>query len=125
MKAVWRGEVIAESDRTREAHGYVYFPRDSVRMDLLRKARKNSPFTIHLTYPVAEIDAGRKADWQTQQAKERAKKKKNGKIKVREDWAPAKHAIAPVLAQLAAGQNIVIGDGAAAHVIDLGDPLGY
>ncbi|HET9865540.1 MAG TPA: hypothetical protein VFP37_19040 [Steroidobacteraceae bacterium] len=94
-------------------------------LEMLRKARKNSPFTIHLTYPVAEIDAGRKADWQTQQAKERAKKKKNGKIKVREDWAPAKHAIAPVLAQLAAGQNIVVGDGAAAHVIDLGDPLGY
>ena len=40
MKAIWRGRVIAESDRVREAHGYRYFPRDSVRMDLLRKARK-------------------------------------------------------------------------------------
>ena len=40
MKAIWRGKVIAESGRIREAHGYRYFPRDSVRMDLLRKARK-------------------------------------------------------------------------------------
>ena len=113
--------------RSLELQGHSVAAADNgrVALEMLRKARKNSPFTIHLTYPVAEIDAGRKADWQMQQAKERAKKKKNGKIKVREDWAPAKHAIAPVLAQLAAGQNIVIGDGAAAHVIDLGDPLGY
>jgi len=40
MKAVWRGRVIAQSDRTLEVHGYRYFPRDSVRIDLLRKARK-------------------------------------------------------------------------------------
>ena len=40
MKAVWSGQVIAESDRTREAHGYIYFPRDTVRMEMLRKARK-------------------------------------------------------------------------------------
>jgi uncharacterized protein (DUF427 family) len=40
MKAVWRGQVIAESDRTVEVHGYRYFPRDSVRMDLLRQTPK-------------------------------------------------------------------------------------
>ena len=38
MKAIWRGQVIAESDRTIEVDGYRYFPRDSVRMDLLRRA---------------------------------------------------------------------------------------
>jgi uncharacterized protein (DUF427 family) len=41
MKAIWHGQVIAESDRTHEAHGYRYFPRDAVRMDLLRLAPKN------------------------------------------------------------------------------------
>ena len=41
MKAIWHGQVIAESDRTREVHGYQYFPRDAVRMDLLRLAPKN------------------------------------------------------------------------------------
>jgi uncharacterized protein (DUF427 family) len=40
MKAIWRGKVIAESDRTLEVDGYLYFPRESVRMDLLRLVPK-------------------------------------------------------------------------------------
>jgi uncharacterized protein (DUF427 family) len=40
MKAIWRGRVIAESDRTLEVDGYTYFPRESVRMELLRAAPK-------------------------------------------------------------------------------------
>jgi uncharacterized protein (DUF427 family) len=40
MKAIWRGRVIAESDRTLEVEGYQYFPREKVRMDLLRAAPK-------------------------------------------------------------------------------------
>ena len=38
MKAIWRGQVIAESERTLEVDGYVYFPRETVRMELLRRA---------------------------------------------------------------------------------------
>jgi uncharacterized protein (DUF427 family) len=40
MKAIWRGQVIAESDRTLEVGGYRYFPREAVRMDLLLVAPK-------------------------------------------------------------------------------------
>ena len=40
MKAIWHGQVIAESDRTLEVHGYRYFPRDAVRMDLLQVTPK-------------------------------------------------------------------------------------
>jgi len=40
MKAIWHGQVIAESDRTLEVDGYRYFPRDAVRMDLLKQAPK-------------------------------------------------------------------------------------
>ena len=40
MKAVWRGRVIATSDRTVEVGGYQYFPRETVRMDWLRSAPK-------------------------------------------------------------------------------------
>ncbi len=40
MKAIWRGQVIAESDRTIEVGGYQYFPREAVRMDVLRPAPK-------------------------------------------------------------------------------------
>jgi uncharacterized protein (DUF427 family) len=40
MKAIWRGQVIAESNRTLEVGGYRYFPRETVRMDLLLVAPK-------------------------------------------------------------------------------------
>jgi uncharacterized protein (DUF427 family) len=40
MRATWKGVSIAESDKTIEVHGYVYFPRDCVRMELLKKAEK-------------------------------------------------------------------------------------
>jgi len=36
MKATLHGQVIAESDSIREAKGYKYFPRDAVKMDLLK-----------------------------------------------------------------------------------------
>jgi uncharacterized protein (DUF427 family) len=38
MEAIWCGQVIADSDRTLEVAGYRYFPRETVRMDLLRAA---------------------------------------------------------------------------------------
>ncbi len=40
MKALWRGQVIAGSDRTLEVDGYRYFPRETVRMDWLRPTHK-------------------------------------------------------------------------------------
>jgi uncharacterized protein (DUF427 family) len=43
MQAIWRGEVIADSEHTLEVGGYRYFPRDTVRMDLL----KASPLTAN------------------------------------------------------------------------------
>ena len=42
MKAIWNGALVADSDRIVEVHGYPYFPRDSVRMDLLRLAPKDA-----------------------------------------------------------------------------------
>ncbi|TXL72937.1 DUF427 domain-containing protein [Vineibacter terrae] len=40
MKAIWHGQVIADSDRTLEVGGYRYFPRETVRMDLLHLTPK-------------------------------------------------------------------------------------
>ncbi len=40
MKATWRGQMIAQSDRTLDVGGYRYFPRDAVRMKLLTAAPK-------------------------------------------------------------------------------------
>ena len=40
--ATWQGKTIAESDRTLEVGGYMYFPRDTVRMDLLKSTPKTA-----------------------------------------------------------------------------------
>jgi uncharacterized protein (DUF427 family) len=40
--ATWHGKVIASSDSTLEVGGYRYFPRDTVRMDLLKAAPKTA-----------------------------------------------------------------------------------
>jgi uncharacterized protein (DUF427 family) len=40
MKAVWHGQVVAESDHVLKVGGYTYFPRAAVRMDLLHAAPK-------------------------------------------------------------------------------------
>ena len=42
MKATWHGKTLAESDATLEVGGYRYFPRESVRMDLLQVAPKTA-----------------------------------------------------------------------------------
>jgi hypothetical protein len=92
-------------------------------IEMLFAARKKAPFTVHLTYPVTEIDAARKADWQKEQAKEKARKAKV----VRPNWSPKKHGLEAFFAGLkpAKGQSIKIVDEKAPHVIDLLDPIGF
>ena len=68
MKAVWRGKTVAKSDRTLEVGGYRYFPRDAVRMDLLRVASKTAgdlecPHGVQF-YDVVEGDVcSKRAAW--------------------------------------------------------------
>ena len=40
--ATWQGKVLAKSDNTLEVGGYRYFPRDTVRMDLLKVTPKTA-----------------------------------------------------------------------------------
>src|SRR5258707_14356088 len=40
--ATWQGKVIASSERTLEVGGYRYFPRETVRMDLLKVTPKTA-----------------------------------------------------------------------------------
>lgn len=55
MKAVWQGKVIAESDRTLEVDGYHYFPREAVRMDLLKQAPRTGS-DLHCPHGVQFYD---------------------------------------------------------------------
>ncbi|KAB2847517.1 MAG: DUF427 domain-containing protein [Hyphomicrobiaceae bacterium] len=40
MQAIWKGQVLAESQKTVDVGGFTYFPREQVRMELLRVAAK-------------------------------------------------------------------------------------
>lgn len=79
MKAIWQGKVIAESDRTIEVDGYRYFPRESVRMELLRKAPKTEsdrvcPHGVQF-YDVAESAArSERAAWSYEAPRETMKR---------------------------------------------------
>ncbi|HET6467724.1 MAG TPA: MBL fold metallo-hydrolase [Geminicoccaceae bacterium] len=93
-------------------------------LGMLAEARGEAGYTIHLTYPIDEIDARRQEDWRKEQAKEINRKKKNPKLAVRADWSPEKHGLAAFLADrpaLADRVRIVAPD--RPHVIDLGTPL--
>lgn len=94
-------------------------------LQMLLDARGDEKYTIHLTYPVAEIDVAREDDWNKERAKEQKRKAAGSKKKVRPAWSPAKNSLAAFLAanpKFAAKIEIV--DAKKAHVIDLGDPLG-
>jgi uncharacterized protein (DUF427 family) len=66
--ATWQGKEIAKSDRALEVDGYVYFPRETVRMDLLKIAPKTAsdlqcPHGVQF-YDVAEGSAqSKRAAW--------------------------------------------------------------
>jgi len=95
--------------------------------EMLVEARGTDPFELHLTYPLAEIDAARKAEWQKMQAREKARKAKGGKKQPREGWSAARHGLVSFFkaGRLRSGQRLRIVDAKTPHVIDLLDPLGY
>ena len=68
MKAMWRGQVVAASDRTLEVGSYQYFPRETVRMDLLRRAPKTQddlacPHGVQFYDVVAGAARSKRAAW--------------------------------------------------------------
>lgn len=68
MQAIWRGQVIAASDRTVEVGGYRYFPRETVRMDLLRAVPKTEsdlacPHGVQFYDVVGDAARSERAAW--------------------------------------------------------------
>jgi hypothetical protein len=94
--------------------------------EMLRAARKDDNFLIHLTYPLEEIDAERKEDWKKEQAKEKARKKKNPRTQVRSNWSEKNNSLRAFFAdhpELAKQVRSVEKD--KPHVIDLLDKVGF
>lgn len=77
VQAVWNGEVIAESDDTVVVEGNHYFPRDSVREELLRSSAKQTrcPWKGLASYFTLEVDGQTNQDaaWYYPQPSEAAK----------------------------------------------------
>jgi hypothetical protein len=93
---------------------------------MLRDARKDENFLIHLTYPLEEIDAGRKEDWKKEQAKEKARKTKNPRTQVRPNWSEKYNSLRAFFTdhpELAKQVKFV--EHGKPHVIDLLDKVGF
>jgi hypothetical protein len=96
-------------------------------MEMLLAARgEDADYTIHFTYPVAEIDIERKKDWEKEQDKEKARKKKNAKVKVRKNWSPAENSLAAFFAaHKKFAKKLSTVDAEAPHLVDLLDPVKF
>ncbi|UER55645.1 DUF427 domain-containing protein [Kineosporiaceae bacterium SCSIO 59966] len=64
MRAVWNGHVVAESDDTVVVEGNHYFPRSSLREDLLRPSATTTrcPWKGEASYYSLEADGRRSED---------------------------------------------------------------
>jgi hypothetical protein len=93
-------------------------------LEMLFKARGDDDYTIHLTYPIDEIDELRKKDWIKEQGKEKKKKPKKPAQEVRPDWSKQENSLRAFFDARAGLENKVqIVDEKKPHVIDLLDLL--
>jgi len=93
-------------------------------LEMLYDARGSAKFTVHLTYPVKDIDEGRRDDWKKEQNKEENRKKKEPTTKVRPNWFPKMHSLDALFADRRVPDGrISIVDPDAPHVIDLLDAV--
>lgn len=63
MRAIWKGQVIAESDDTIVVEGNHYFPEDSIRRECFRPSTQKSvcPWKGEASYYDLEVDGDRNA----------------------------------------------------------------
>jgi uncharacterized protein (DUF427 family) len=77
MKALWKGQVIAESDRTVVVEGNHYFPKETVKAEFLRDSSTHTtcPWKGVASYYSLHVDGetNRDAAWYYPQTKDAAK----------------------------------------------------
>jgi hypothetical protein len=89
-------------------------------LELLATARAGDDYVVHLTYPIDEIDKGRKADWDKERKKELTKAEKNPAQDVRPKWSDATNSLTAFLdANPAFKGKVVFVEEDKPHVIDV------
>ncbi len=95
-------------------------------LEMLFDARGGAEFNVHLTYPVKEIDDGRREDWNKEQTKEKNKKKKKPATKVRANWSPKRHSLAAFFSdQRVPEARISVVDPETPHLVNLLDAVKF
>lgn len=81
MKAIWNGEVIAESDETVVVEGNHYFPRDAVKQEYLKESSTHTicPWKGQASYYTIEVNGQKNNDaaWYYPEPKEAAREIKD------------------------------------------------
>jgi uncharacterized protein (DUF427 family) len=77
MKAVWKGAVLAESDRTEVVENNHYFPPDTIKSEYFKPSESHSicPWKGTASYYTVEVNGDRNPDaaWYYPQTKDAAK----------------------------------------------------
>src|SRR6516165_1892243 len=93
-------------------------------LEMLLKARGDNDYTIHLTYPIEEIDQRREEHWKKEQNKEKKRKAKNSDQEVRLNWSKQENSLRAFFdAHGGLEDKVEIVDEKKSHVIDLLDPV--
>jgi hypothetical protein len=100
-------------------------------LEMLLDERPNERFTMHFTYPVSEIDNGRRKEWEKERNKQHGREEQAGRLAdddAGQTWSDEDQSIAALLRQRGLPDErrcIQEITGGAPHVIDLHEPLGY
>jgi hypothetical protein len=93
-------------------------------LQMLLDARGDADYKVHLTYPIEELDAGRKEDWEKEQNKERSRQAKKPSTVVRDDWSDEVNSLGAFLAANPKfAEKVVIVDANIPHLINLLDEI--
>ncbi|MBP1725954.1 MAG: hypothetical protein H6Q51_1252 [Deltaproteobacteria bacterium] len=95
-------------------------------LQMLLNESGGEEFTIHLTYPIHEIDVEREKNWNKEQQKEKTRKKKDPEVRVRENWSPKEHSLTSFfVAHKDFAKKVSIVEDDKPHVINLLEEVGF
>jgi len=95
-------------------------------LQMLLDESGDEEFTIHLTYPIQEIDVEREKDWNKEQQKEKTRKGNVPNVGVRENWSPKEHSLTSFFAaHKEFARKVSIVEDGEPHVINLLEEVGF